>query len=109
MEDIFDYAAKCVANKSVLQRIGHSAKLHSLRSAISGKGSAASKFGSLVGAAARATLNAIPIPAVGSLIASLEQKVEKVIKSQLHGRSLRKAATAADKVKFTLKELSVEE
>lgn len=109
MEDIFDYAAKCVSNKSVLARIGHSAKLHSIRSALSSKGSAASKFGSLVGAAARATLNAIPIPAIGSIISSLEQKVEKVIKGQLHSRSLGKATTTADKVKFTLKELSVEE
>ena len=68
MEDIFAYAAKCVENKSVLARIGHSAKLHSVRSAVSSKGSAASKFGALVGAGARATLNAIPIPVVGSLL-----------------------------------------
>jgi hypothetical protein len=109
MEDIFVYAAKCVDNKGVLARIGHSAKLHSVRSAFSSKGSAASKFGALLGAGARATLNAIPIPAVGSLISSLEQKVEKVIKGHLHSRSLNKATTTTDKVKFTLKELSVEE
>ena len=109
MEDIFAYAAKCVDNKSVLARLGHSAKLHGVRSALSSKGSAASKFGSLVGAGVRATLNAIPIPVVGSLIGSLEQKVEKVIKGQLHSRNLGKSTTTTEKVKFTLKELSVEE
>ena len=109
MEDIFVYAAKCVENKGVLARIGHSAKLHSARSATASKGSAASKVGALVGAGLRATVNAIPIPVVGGLIGALEQKVEKAIKSKLHSRNLGKATTNTDKVKFTLKELSVEE
>lgn len=109
MEDIFDYAAKCVANKGVLTRLGHSAKLHSARSAVSSKGSAASKFGALVGAGVRATVNAIPIPVIGGLIGALEQKVEKVIKSRLHQGHLKPTASSTERVKFTLKELSVEE
>jgi hypothetical protein len=109
VEDIFVYAAKCVDNKGVLARIGHSAKLHSLRSAAASKGSAASKAGALVGAGIRATVNAMPIPVIGGLIGALEQKVEKAIKSKMHGRSLQKATSVTEKVKFTLKELSVEE
>lgn len=109
VEDIFVYAAKCVDNKSVLARIGHSAKLHSARSAVSSKGSAISKASALVGAGVRATVNAMPIPVIGGLIGALEQKVEKAIKSHMHGKSLQKAATITEKVKFTLKELSVEE
>jgi hypothetical protein len=46
---------------------------------------------------------------IGGLVGALEQKVEKVIKSQRHSRNLGKATTTTDKVKFTLKELSVEE
>lgn len=109
MEDIFAYAAKCVDNKGVMARLGHSAKLHSVRSAVSSKGSAVSKFGALVGAGARATLNAIPIPVVGGLLGALEQKVEKAIKSRLHQGHLKPTASPTEKVKFTLKELSVEE
>ena len=109
MEDIFAYAKKCVDNKTVVARIGHSAKLHSVRSAVSSKGSAASKLSSLGGAAIRATLQAIPLPAVGSLLASVEEAVEKAVKSCLHRRSLSKAQTTEEKIKFKLKELDVEE
>ena len=109
MEDIYVYAQKCVDNKSVLQRIGHSAKLHSVRSAVSSKGSAVSKLSSLGGVAIRATLQAIPLPAVGSLIASIEEVVEKAIKGALHHRSIDKAQTTEEKIKFQLKELNVEE
>jgi hypothetical protein len=109
MEDIYAYAKKCVDNKGVLQRIGHSAKLHSVRSAVASKGSAASKLSSLGGVAIRATLQAIPLPAVGSLLASIEQAVEKAIKGALHHRSISKAQTTEEKIKFQLKELNVEE
>ena len=110
MEDIFVYAAKRVANKGVLARIGHSAKLHSVRSAVSSKGSFGSKLGSLVGVAFRATMGAIPIPAVGSLIGAVETAVEKAIKSGLHSRRLSQAKASGDvgeRVKFELKDLSV--
>ncbi len=110
MEDIFAYAAKCVDNKGILARIGHSAKLHSARSAVSSKGSAASKLGSLLGAGVRATVNAMPIPVIGGLIGALEQKVEKAIKSHLHRTKAKQpGASQTEIVKFTLKELSVEE
>jgi hypothetical protein len=107
-QDIFAYAAACVSNKGVITRIGHSSTLHSVRSAFSGGGSFASKFGSLVGAGIRATFACIPIPVVGSLLGSAEAAVEKAIKSCLHSRS-RKTAVGADVVKFELKELSLEQ
>ena len=109
MEDVFTYAARRVKNKSALARIGHSAKLHSVRSAVSSKGSAFSKFTGLLGMAARATLGAIPLPAVGSLIAAVETAVEKAIRSKIHDHRKKAAVTEADKVKFELKELSLEE
>jgi hypothetical protein len=109
VEDIFTYAAKCVANKGVLARIGHSAKLHSMRSAVSSKGSAASKGAALVGIAVRATFSAVPVPVVGGLIGAVESKIERAIRSAVHTRSLNKAVTQTEMVKFTLKELSVEE
>ncbi len=112
MEDIFEYAKGIVNNKSVAARIGHSGKLHSIRSALSGKGSAASKFGSLVGVAVRATLNAIPIPAVGSLISAAEKAVQDKIRGTMHQRNLDRARASGDKatvVKFEIKELTLED
>ncbi len=111
-QDIFEYAQGIVDNKSVAARIGHSGKLHSLRSAVSGKGSAASKFGALLGVAARATLNAIPIPAVGSLLSAVEKAVQDKVRGGMHQRRLAAARVAGDRatvVKFELKELTLED
>lgn len=74
--DLFDYARDCVNNKTVLARLGHSATLHSTRSALSGPGAFFSKTMTMVGVAARATLNCIPIPTVGSLISAVEKAIE---------------------------------
>ncbi|NND60923.1 MAG: hypothetical protein HKN49_11720 [Gammaproteobacteria bacterium] len=106
-EDIFKYAESRVANKGVLARIGHSPKLHAARSALTSKGSAASKALSLVGVGARASLNAIPIPALGGILGKLEQAVESKIRSWHHNRR-GQATNTADQVKFQLKELSVD-
>lgn len=108
MEDIFAYAAKCVKNKSVPARIAHSAKLHNARSAMASKGSAASKFMSLAGSGARATVNCIPIPVIGGLAGAAEQKFEKAVKRYFHSRR-KENAPLAEEVKFTLKDLSVQE
>jgi len=107
--NLFAYAKQCVDNKTVLQRIGHSAKLHSARSAINSKGSALSKAGSLVGVGIRLVFNQMPVPVVGSLLGALEKAVEVRIRSARHKSNLSGATTDEDKVKFTLKELSVEE
>jgi len=107
-ENLFAYAHTCVRNPGLLTRVAHSGKLHALRSAFSSPGSFASKAASLVGAGARATVNCIPIPVVGSLIASVEQAVEKAIRSNLHGRAKQLAISKPDQVKFELKELNIE-
>jgi hypothetical protein len=51
---------------------------------------------------------AIPVPVVGSLIAAVESHIEKVIRTNQHEKHL-KGATPEERVKFKLKELSVEE
>jgi hypothetical protein len=109
VDDVFQYAEKVVENKGVLARMAHSAKLHSVRSAVSSPGSAASKGAALMGAGLRATVNAIPIPVIGGLIGAVEARVEKAIKSRMHRSHLKPTASKAETVKFTLKELSVEE
>jgi len=108
MDDIFAYAEGRVNNKGILGRIGHSPKLHSARSATKSKGSFASKALGLVGVAGRAGLNAIPVPAIGGLIGKIEQAVEGKIRTWHHNRRGKGATSIDDKVKFSLKELSVE-
>ena len=54
--------------------------------------------------------SAIPIPSIAtSLINVAQQAVEKKIRSHLHDKSKAGATTEEEKVKFSLKELSVEE
>jgi len=111
MISIWDYATQRVNNKSVASRIKHSAKLHSFRSALSGKGSAASKGIALGTMVLRAGVSAIPIPAIASsLINIAQQAVEAKVRSHLHRRKLVGGpVTQEEHVKFELKELSVEE
>jgi hypothetical protein len=109
MEDIFAYAAKRVANKDIWSRVKHSSTLHSVRSATQAGGSFGSKGIALAGVAFRATANAIPIPVVGGLVAAIEARLEAFAKAKRHESNLKAATTTLDKVKFTLKELNVED
>lgn len=110
MISIWDYAAQRVNNKSVPARIAHSPKLHALRSALSSKGSAASKGAAVGTMLLRLGISAIPIPSiVTSLINVAQQAVEKKLRSYLHQRHLTGSTSDEEKVKFTLKELSVED
>lgn len=110
MISIWDYATQRVNNKSVATRIKHSPKLHALRSALSSKGSAMSKGAAVGTMLVRLGISAIPIPGIAtSLINVAQQAVEKRVRSHLHQRSLTGATTQEEKVKFTLKDLSVEE
>jgi hypothetical protein len=108
MDDIFAYAEGRVNNKGILARIGHSPKLHSARSATTSKGSFGSKAASLAGVAVRAGLSAIPIPQIGGLIGKIEQAVEGQVRTWHHNKRGKGATSIADTVKFSLKELSVE-
>lgn len=107
--NIWDYAAAKVANKGVLARIGHSARFHSVRSAVNSKGSMGSKVLKGLGAIGRASFSLIPIPIIGGLLASAESAIEGKIRSWSHSRHNPGADTGviAD-VKFALKEASVE-
>ncbi len=107
---IWDYAVQRVNNKSVAMRIKHSPKLHALRSALSSKGSAASKGAAVGTMLLRLGISAIPIPSIAtSLINVAQQAIEKKVRSHLHQKRLGGATTDEEKVKFSLKTLSVED
>jgi hypothetical protein len=108
-DDLFGYADNCVNNKGVLARIGHSAKLHAFRSAVSSKGSAASKAGALVGVAVRSALSYVPVPVVNNLLVAAEKAVEAKIRKGQHKKNLGAAGNLEQQVKFQLKELKVED
>lgn len=110
MEDILDYARKRVDNKAVMQRIGHSAKLHKYRSAFVKKGgSLGSKAAGIGGLVVRTALKQISIPVVGGFLAQIEQTVEDAIRSEYHKFRRDTAPDARTEAKFELKELSVSE
>jgi len=108
--NIHTYAANKVANKSMGARIKNHGSLHAFRSAVSGKGSFASKAIGLATAFGKSAMNFIPIPVVGSFAATATGFIDGKIRSHLHGKAKDAAAVGShDHVKFELKELSVEE
>ncbi|MES2183980.1 MAG: hypothetical protein V4505_05485 [Pseudomonadota bacterium] len=109
-KNVWDYAAIKVENKGVLSRIGHSSRLHGLRSAFNSPGSFASKALSGLGAVARASLSLVPIPVIGSLAAQAEQALESKFRSWRHDVKAKrgKASSSVEKeIKFALKEASL--
>lgn len=108
--NIFLFAADKVENKGFFSRIGHSARFHSLRSAVNSKGSAGSKFLKVLGAGARASFSLIPIPILGSLLQSAEQAAESKLRTWVHGRNIKdkKNYKGVLDVKFALKDISVD-
>jgi hypothetical protein len=107
--NLFEYARKAVDNKTVMQRIAHSPALHSARSAISSTGSLGSKAVSLLGGGARVAMSLIPVPAIPALSAAIEKHFEAWRREKRYHAQAEKATTSQDKVKFELKELSLEE
>lgn len=114
VEDIFKFARKRMDNKGIGSRVKNSAKFHSLRSAMSGKGSALSKGASVGGMLVRSAFKLIPVPIVGDLLGAAQKAMEGKIRG--YHRSKRKGEakgqTAEDiekRVKFALKELTVED
>ena len=109
-KNFLKYARYKVANKGFLDRVWHSQKLHSVRSATHSQGSAASKGIGMFTAVARASLALIPIPAIGSLIAIAQSTVEGKIRAYCHKKHISGNPSAdPDYVKFALKEASVED
>lgn len=110
--NLFEYARKVVANKTVAQRIAHSPALHGVRSAFSSGGSFMSKGVNLLGMAGRAAMGLIPIPALPTLSAALEKHFEGFLRDKAHERRLEAAkaqGNVEDTVKFELKDLSLDE
>jgi len=110
--NLFEYARKVVANKTVAQRIAHSPALHGVRSAFSSGGSLVSKGVNLLGAAGRVAMGLIPIPTLPAISAAFEKHFEGFLRGKAHEKRLEAAkaqGNVEDKVKFELKELSLEE
>ena len=110
--NLFVYAKKAVANKTVAQRIAHSPALHGVRSAFSSGGSFVSKGANLLGAAGRVAMGLIPIPALPAISATFEKHFEGFLRGKAHEKRLEAAkaqGNVEDTVKFELKELSLEE
>ena len=117
--DLFEYARKVVDHKTVMQRIGHSPALHSARSAFSSAlpsaptttrwGSLESKALNLAGSLVRVAIGLVTIPAIPSLLASLEKHGEAWLRRYFHAKHVTKEAGIEDRVKFELKDLSLEE
>lgn len=106
--DIFVFARQRVDNKGIGSRIKNSAKFHSLRSALSGKGSFASKGLALAASGVRSAFKLIPIPIIGDLLGAAEKAVEGKIRGYHRSKRLGQATTPEEKVKFALKDLSIE-
>lgn len=110
--DIFLQAQAEVEDKSIGSRIWHSGALHSLRSAVGSKGSAASKGLSVLKSVGQSALSLVPIPIVGNLASAIVEKIDGELRGRAHNDKLKKAIkekNKADEAKFTIKELSVEE
>lgn len=108
-KDVWVYAANKVANKGVFNRIAHSGKFHSVRSAFNSGGSFGSKAIGALTAVGRASLGLIPIPVIGSLLSIAQSAIEGKIRAHVHQKHIDgKTATDPDFIKFSLKEASVE-
>lgn len=108
--DVWKYATAKVNNKGVFSRIAHSSRFHGFRSAVNSKGSFGSKALGALTAVGRASLGLIPIPVIGSLIATAQSAIEGKVRSHLHQKHTdgKTASADPDFVKFSLKEASVE-
>ncbi len=102
--DIFVFARQRVDNKGIGSRIKNSAKFHSLRSALSSKGSFASKGLSVVAMGVRSAFKLIPIPIIGDLLGAAEKAIEGKVRGYHRSKRLGEATKVQnmeEKVKFT--------
>jgi hypothetical protein len=110
--NIFLHAAQQAEDKSILTKMGHSPFFHSFRSAMSSKGSAASKIASTFSTVGRGALKLIPVPVLGSLLGAAASLAES--KYRQHKRRREHAdingvwtGTVEEQAKFSAKDLSV--
>jgi hypothetical protein len=104
----FAQARDEVANKSMGEQIAHSGIFHSIRSAFSSGGSAASKSAGLALGVGKLFLALIPVPIVGAIVGAAADAINGRVRSGLHGNHLEQGASNADIAKFGIKELTVE-
>jgi hypothetical protein len=107
--NIFTYARSKVDNKGLLTKIKHSSHVHGVRSAVGGTGSATSKGLAVLAKAGRSALKLIPIPVVGDLLVLASSQLEEKIRSKRLEKNRSSSTTLEDEVKFTVKQLSIEE
>jgi hypothetical protein len=105
---IWDFVADKVKNKGFLDRVWHSARFHSVRSATKSPGSFGSKLLGGLGAIGRASFNLIPIPVFKDVLGQIEGAIEKKARAYFHRHRRAGAQSAYEEVKFDLKEISVE-
>lgn len=106
--DVFEQAKDYVANKPWDEQIKHSRVFHSIRSAISSKGSAASKGIGLTVTVGKAFLSLIPIPVLGAVTGAIVSAVDQRIRGSRHDKKLKDTSiTTEDKIKFLIKTLDV--
>jgi hypothetical protein len=106
--DPFEQAKDEVNNKRMGAQIAHSQLFHSMRSAFSSKGSFASKAAGAAVGVGKLFLASIPVPIVGPIVGAVIDAVDGKIRSVKHQDNLDKATTDAEKAKFLIKELTVE-
>lgn len=104
----FDQATDEVKNKSWTDQVSHSKVFHSYRSAFSSKGSLFSKGSSAVVTTGKLFLALIPVPVVGAVVGAVVDKISDVARGEALSRNKAAATTNADKVKFEIKDLTVE-
>ena len=107
--DPFKQAEAEVASKSIGSQIFHSGIFHSMRSAFSspGKSGVSKGIGAVVGVG-KLFLAAIPVPVVGAIVAATVDAISSKVRSDRHQDQITAATTNAEKVKFEIKELTVE-
>lgn len=106
--DPFEQAKKEVADKSMADQIAHSGIFHSVRSAFSSKGSFASKGAGVALGVGKLFLALIPVPVVGAVVGATADAINGKVRSKLHERHLKPGVSHEEFVKYTIKELTVE-
>ena len=106
--DPFAQAKAEVESKSWDEQIIHSRLFHSVRSAVSSKGSAASKGIGAAVTVGKLFLSLIPVPVVGAVSGAIIDKVGDAIRGKVREGQIADAKTNEEKAKFQIKELTVE-
>lgn len=115
MISIKKWAQDKVANKTISQRVWHSGFFHSLRSATTSRGSAASKAAGVATAVAKGALGFIPIPIAGTLASAAVSAAESAAREH-HINTMKKRAETlpedeklAEEAKWGIKSLTIDE